>query len=137
MHPQWKPVLAGVASALLLAGCSSSGSGPAADGPSPPLQPIVDGIGHRVTVTGHLEGVGGPAARSTHWPGTIHVQGPVHLDVATDPHGHFRLHVPPGRYVLTGHSPWYGDGKYLCQGSGSLVVTKGAPVRMNVFCQMK
>jgi hypothetical protein len=124
---------------LLLTACghdSSSGGTPAASS-SHPGQVLVDGIGTRVTVTGRLEGVGGPVARVMHWPGSIHVQGPVHMDVATDAGGHFRLRVPPGRYVLTGHSPQYGDGHYLCQAAVPLIVTKGRPVRMNVLCQMR
>ncbi len=107
----------------------------------PGSSPVVpNNIDLRATyvVTGHLEGVGGPVGgRVRHWPGTIHVQGPVHQDVATDAHGRFHLRLPPGHYVLTGHSPQYGDGRYPCQAEGSLVVTKGAPVRMNVLCQMK
>lgn len=128
MHVLWKPVVVAFATLLAMTGCSSHDNH---------ASPAVDGIGSRVTVTGQLEGVGGPAgAPVQHWSGTIHVQGPVHMDVATDANGHFHLRLPPGRYVQSGHSPQYGDGRYACRAEGSLVVSKGAPVRMNVLCQM-
>jgi hypothetical protein len=89
-------------------------------------------------VTGHLVGIGGPAGSPTrHWPGTIHVQGPLDLDVAADAHGRFRVHLAPGRYVLTGHSPRYGDGRYLCRARHALVVTEGKPLRIDVVCQLR
>jgi hypothetical protein len=122
-----------------LGGCSSNSGDPrpVSGSPGDQLHPL-DSIGTRVTVTGHLKGVGGPAgAFAQHWRGTIHVKGPVHMDVATDAHGRFQLRLPPGHYVLTGHSPQFGDDQYPCQARDSLVVTKGAPVRMDVLCEMK
>jgi hypothetical protein len=135
MHPSWKPLVVGFATALALTGCSSSGTGRSAAGTRP--SSAIDRIGTRVTVTGQLEGVGGPAgAPVQHWAGTIAVQGPVHVDVATDAHGRFHLRLPPGRYRVTGQSPQYGDGRYQCQARHSLLVVKGATVRLDVLCQM-
>jgi hypothetical protein len=117
-----------VVAVLALVGACGPGSSPAPDHVDNPATYVV---------TGHLEGVGGPAgAPVQHWPGTIHAAGPVDVDVATDAHGRFQLQLPSGRYVLTGHSPQYGDGRYLCRAEGTLVVRTGEPARMNVLCQM-
>ena len=133
-------MVVGVVGAIALGGCSSSAKHSSGNGTLPTQDTGVDGAGARMTVTGQLEGVGGPAGRPVrHWPGTIHVRGTVHMDVATDQHGRFHLRLPPGHYVLTGLSPQYGDNQYSCRAEDALVVSKGAgpPVRMNVLCQMK
>ena len=120
--------LVGVAlAAVCLAGFTAacSGQGPA------------DG-----TVTGHLYGVGGPATISAPpsprpWPGTVTLSGPgVHRDVPVDASGTFSVTVPPGRYTVTGHSPLYGSGTYLCQAAGVVTVTSGHTTKADVLCQM-
>ena len=113
--------------AMCLAGFTAacSGSGPA------------DG-----TVTGHLYGVGGPATISAPpsaraWPGTVTLAGPgLHVDVAVGADGAFSVMVPAGRYTVTGHSPRYGSGTYLCQAAGLVTVTSGHTTRADVLCQM-
>ena len=128
----------GLAAALAMSGCSSTGSGPGATGSLAPPQSITDGIGDRVQVVGLLEGVGGPAPGAPrHWPGTVAWAGPTHGTVPVGSDGRFVLSLPPGRYRLTGHSPMYGDGAYLCQAPRPLVVRAGAPVHLDVLCQMK
>jgi hypothetical protein len=89
----------------------------------------------QVTVTGHLEFVGGPApgtprpqAGTVSWSGRA--QGKVH--VGAD--GAFALHLQPGRYKLTGRPA---DAAYVCQASKPLHVRAGRPVQMDVFCQMR
>jgi hypothetical protein len=135
VHVPSKRVLVGLTATLAVTGCSSSGSGSASVGALP--QHSVDGIGTRVTVTGRLEGVGGPAPGAPRpWPGTVSWRGPTHGTVTVDAHGRFALSLPPGRYALTGHSPRYGDGAYLCRASRALVVRVGAPAHLNVLCQM-
>lgn len=124
--------------ALALSGCSSTESGPAASGNPTTLTPAVDGIGTRILVSGRLEGVGGPAPGAPRpWPGTVTWTGPTHGTVRVHDDGTFTLSLPPGRYHLTGHSPRYGDGDYLCQARHSLVVRKGAPAHPDVLCQLK
>jgi hypothetical protein len=120
--------LVGVALATVcLAGFTAacSGHGPA------------DGI-----VTGHLYGVGGPATLTAPpsprpWPGTVTLSGPgVHRDVPVGASGTFSVTVPPGRYTVTGHSPLYGSGTYLCQAAGAVTVTSGHTTKADVLCQM-
>jgi len=120
--------LVGVAlAAVCLAGFTAacSGQGPA------------DG-----TVTGHLYGVGGPATISAPpsprpWPGIVTLSGPgVHRDVPVGASGTFSVTVPPGRYTVTGHSPQYGSGTYLCQAAGVVTVTIGHTTKADVLCQM-
>jgi hypothetical protein len=133
-------VLAGSVAALAMSGCSSSDSGPAA-GPAAggivSTRPAVDGTGTRVDVTGRLEGVGGPAPGAPRgWRGSVSWAGPTHGTVRVDSDGLFMLSLPPGRYRLTGHSPQYGDGNYLCQAPHPLVVRAGRPLHLDVLCQM-
>jgi hypothetical protein len=126
-----------VAAALAMSGCSSGGR-PAPAGIGSPRQHTRDGIGTRVDVTGRLEGVGGPAPGAPRpWPGTVTWRGPTAgtVHVATD--GRFLLSLPPGRYQVTGHSPRYGDGRYLCRATRPLVVGAGPPVHLDVLCHMK
>lgn len=126
-----------VVAALGMSGCSSGG-GPAAADIGSPRQHTVDGIGTRVDVTGRLEGVGGPAPGAPRpWPGTVAWRGPTHgtVHIATD--GRFLLSLPPGRYRVTGHSPRYGDGRYVCRATRPLVVRAGSPVHLDVLCQLR
>jgi len=111
------------AAAACLAGVATGCSGP---GPA-------DG-----TLTGHLYGVGGPAPGLPRpWPGTVTLTGPgVHRDVPVGPGGTYSAAVPAGRYTVTGHSPLYGSGTYLCQAAGAVTVTSGHTTKANVLCQM-
>ena len=94
------------------------------------------------TLTGHLYGVGGPATAAAPpsprpWPGTVTLVGPgVHRDVPVGANGTFSVVVPAGKYTVTGHSPNYGSGTYLCQAAGEVTVTSGHTTKADVLCQM-
>jgi hypothetical protein len=123
--------LAALAVAVLsLAGFTTACSGSAAPSPA-------DG-----TLTGHLYGVGGPATISAPpsprpWPGTVTLAGPgLHRDVPVGADGTFSVVVPAGRYTVTGHSPNYGSGAYLCRAAGEVRITSGHTTKADVLCQM-
>ena len=90
------------------------------------------------TLTGHLYGVGGPAPGSPRpWPGTVTLTGAgVSLEVTVGASGTYSVSVPPGRYTVTGHSPRYGSGAYLCRAAGTATVTNGHRTTADVLCQM-
>jgi hypothetical protein len=90
------------------------------------------------TLTGHLYGVGGPAPGLPRpWPGTVTVTGPgVHRDVPVGADGSYSVTVPAGRYTVTGHSPLYGSGTYLCRATEVATVTGGRTTKADVLCQM-
>jgi hypothetical protein len=93
-------------------------------------------------VHGRLEGVGGPAPGAPRaWPGTVTLTADDGnaTTVHTDADGRFHVAATsgPGHYTLTGHSPLYGDGDYLCRALHPLVVRVGAPVHLDVWCQMR
>jgi hypothetical protein len=90
------------------------------------------------TLTGHLYGVGGPAPGLPRpWPGTVTLTGPgVHRDVPVGPGGTYSVPVPAGRYTVTGHSPLYGSGTYVCQAATVATVTSGHTATADVLCQM-
>jgi hypothetical protein len=95
-------------------------------------------------ISGRLEGVGGPAGNPpTPWLGTVTLT-PVGGDgnqvrtVHTDARGHFDLAaVSVGSYTLTGHSPEYGNGHYLCHGTSTVEVHAHQAAHLNVVCQLK
>jgi len=91
------------------------------------------------TLAGHLYGVGGPAPGLPRpWPGTVTLAGPgVHRDVPVGASGSYSVTVPAGRYTITGHSPLYGSGTYLCQATGAAAVTSGHTTKADVLCQMR
>jgi hypothetical protein len=91
------------------------------------------------TLTGHLYGVGGPAPGLPRpWPGTVTLAGPgVHRDVPVGASGTYSVTVPAGRYTVTGHSPLYGSGTYLCRAAEVATVTSGHSTKTDVLCQMK
>jgi hypothetical protein len=117
---------------LPLAAVCLAGSVAACSGPGP-----AEG-----TVAGHLYGVGGPATISVPpsaraWPGTVILVGSgVHVDVSVGANGTFSVVVPVGRYTVTGHSPRFGSGTYLCQAAGVVTVTSGHTTKADVLCQM-
>jgi hypothetical protein len=114
----------------LSSACGSAPSPQSSTGAAPTDSPVA--------VSGHLEGVGGPAPGAPRaWQGTVSWHGSSSGTVATDSDGAFDLALPPGHYVLTGHSPQYGDGAYLCRAGRPVVVHAGQPLRVDVLCQMK
>ena len=91
------------------------------------------------TLTGHLYGVGGPAAGLPRlWPGTVTVTGPgVHRDIPAGASGSYSVTVPAGHYTVAGHSPRYASGTGLCQAAGVAMVTSGHSTKADVLCQMR
>ena len=91
------------------------------------------------TLTGQLYGVGGPAPGLPRpWPGTVTLTGHgVHRDIPVGASGTYSVTVPAGRYTITGHSPLYGSGTYLCRATGIATVTSGHSTKADVLCQMK
>lgn len=51
--------------------------------------------------------------------------------------GRFTVEVPPGRWIVTGRSPKYGNGKYVCVTSGDLIVKAKHQVSVSVRCLEK
>lgn len=90
------------------------------------------------TITGHLYAVGGPAPGLPRpLPGTVTLTGPgVRRDVPVGAGGAYSVTIPAGRYTVTGHSPLYGSGAYLCRAAGAVIVTSGHTARADVLCQM-
>jgi len=94
------------------------------------------------TLAGHLYGVGGPATATAPgsprpWPGSVTVTGPgVHLAVLVGAGGAYSVRVPPGRYIVAGHSPLYDSGTALCQAAEIATVAGGHRTKADVLCQM-
>lgn len=91
-------------------------------------------------VTGQLIRVGGPAPGA---PlalfGQIEARDDAghHYTVAVGHDGRFRLHLPAGTYLLTGHSPQIQSGKALCAAMKPVSVTKnGTLTGVPVICQI-
>ena len=91
------------------------------------------------TLAGHLYGVGGPApGLPWPWPGTVTLAGPgVPRDVPVGASGSYSVTVPAGRYTITGHSPLYGSGTYVCRATGAAAVTSGHTAKADVLCEMR
>jgi hypothetical protein len=88
-------------------------------------------------VAGHLQLVGGPVNVTIPVAGSITVQGDVERTVEVGSDGVFSIAVPPGRYLLTGHSPQYGGGEGLCgRGAKPVVVKTGVTTSVDVACDM-
>jgi hypothetical protein len=69
--------------------------------------------------------------------GSITVQGDLERTVEVRSDGAFSIAVPPGRYLLTGHSPQYGGGEGLCgRGAKLVVVRTDATTSVDVACDM-
>jgi hypothetical protein len=123
----WRMMFAkkiGVALALVMvtaAGCGGASSTPA---------PV------KGTIAGTFLAVGGPAP-GLHRPvsGVVTLIGPAGraIDVTVGPKGTFKLQVPEGSYSLSGHSPQFGDGYYLCSG-GTIRVRTTSPAIADVVC---
>ncbi len=132
-----RPIRMHVARVALVAGVLVSSA--CGSGSIPESQTGITPADTSVVVSGHLEGVGGPAPGAPRpWQGTVTWRGSsTSGTVSTDPDGAFELALPPGHYVLTGHSPQYGDNAYLCQAGHAVVVRPGRPRQVDVLCQMR
>lgn len=115
---------------LVVAGCGGHGS--SNEGISGPPPQII----------GHLVGIGGPAPGAPrHWPGTVTLTDAdgASTTVHTDAHGGFTVPAMsgPGHYALTGLSPRYGDGTYLCHGARAIDIGDHETIHVNVLCQLR
>lgn len=97
-----------------------------ANTPTPNVpRPSADGSSDLVTVTGVLRVVGGVAISISHGvPGTVTFVGPTggRFTAAAGSDGRFTIVVPVGRYIVTGTSPLYNDGKAACRAFSPVIV---------------
>jgi hypothetical protein len=105
------------------------------------VAPTTSSAGAAVTVTGSLLRVGGPAGtKPAGLPGAVRFQAEGDGRIATaqtDAGGGFSITVKPGRYVVTGTSPLYGDGKYECRTEKSVEITSDGLANVQVLCNQK
>jgi hypothetical protein len=83
--------------------------------------------GHRQTVPGTFERVGGPAPGAPYpLPGTITARATTGetFTATVDHKGHFKLSLPPGSYRVTGRSPLIQGGQMVCTATAELRVTR-------------
>jgi hypothetical protein len=67
----------------------------------------------------------------------VTLTGPgVHRDVHVGAGGTYSVTVPAGRYTVTGHSPLYGSGTYLCRAAGLATVLSGHSTKADALGQM-
>lgn len=123
-----------VAVVALTSGCGTGSSPGVSTGAATPAAYVV---------SGHLQGVGGPAPGAPRpWSGTVTLTTAdgESTTVHTNAHGRFHVAVSSGqgRYTLTGHSPQFGDGAYLCRATGPVVLSGAtAHDHVDVLCHMK
>lgn len=100
-----------------------------------PLVPPVPGA----AVTGTLELVGGPsgnAPRGVHGTVTATTADGSTQTVAVGSSGRFTLHLTSGTYTITGSSPLFGAGQYVCRAAEPVTVN-GPTEGVLVACSMK
>ena len=125
---------------------------PIADTPASPttvpltcVTRISGGAGERPPgITGTLRMIGGPApGNNRSVAGTVSITSATGsgCDIAVSDSGVFDVAVPVGRYTVTGHSPSFGDGQYLCSADGPVNVTNtglgNLPVMITVNCPVR
>ena len=54
--------------------------------------------------------------------------------VTTDDAGRYRLSLPPGRFYLRGHSPWFVSGQMPCNARDAVDIVDGVAVEADVHC---
>jgi hypothetical protein len=89
------------------------------------------------TIHGRLAAVGGPAPGAPRpLPGTVTVRTPTsEITVPVGKDGRYSVEVAPGHYQVEGHSPYYGDNKYLCRAAQPVTAGASAQATANVYCQ--
>lgn len=94
------------------------------------------------TLAGKLLLAGGPASSVSTAPlhpysGTVVAKGPGGSHIATaGADGHYSMHLPPGKYIVTGTSPQYvvrGNAP-PCQAVGQVTVVRDQVREANVYC---
>lgn len=93
-------------------------------------------------VHGSVQLVGGPRGNPPAGvPGTVtvraQVSGKVVRTVTTDPHGHYTVALPPGRYLLSAVSPEYDAGKGTCVTDATGPISEGDFLERDFVCSMK
>lgn len=68
--------------------------------------------------------------------GTVRISGDQTRRLTVGAGGRFTAVLPPGRYRLTGYSPLYGDGRYLCRTADDrpVALRAGATLTVDVLC---
>jgi hypothetical protein len=93
------------------------------------------------TAQGRLLRVGGPAGtRPAGLPGTVRFRAEGGGEIATARtagDGSFSIAVHPGRYVVTGTSPLFGEGKYECRTEKSVEITAAGLDKIQVICNQR
>ena len=91
--------------------------------------------------TGSVEGrlmISPPMGPTVPTSGTVTLaeQGSPHSSVTVEvgASGRFRAQVPAGTWVVTGQSPMYGNGQYVCRSTSSAVVVANHLVSVSVWC---
>ncbi len=90
------------------------------------------------TVRGRMIFMGGPAPGA--WPvspGVVVLRGATAKRVAVDPRGHFQVSVDPGTYQVTGMSPKFGNGTYVCRTTHAVVVAPATTSYVVVGCLVR
>jgi hypothetical protein len=127
------PVTLGLAT-VALAACA---------GPSPvaPAEPTNDSQAATGTLQGHLYGVGGPAPGTAKpWPGTVTISGTGNRrDISVGADGAYSAAVPPGRYVVVGHSAHLTVNAVAaaCPAPQDAQVAAGHTTKLDAFCHMR
>jgi len=91
------------------------------------------------TLQGHLFAVGGlaPGARLP-WAGTVTITGTAfHREIRVGADGFYSLVLAPGRYVVTGRSPNFDDGKTACPAAHDAQVAAGVTVTIDAVCALR
>jgi hypothetical protein len=90
------------------------------------------------TVRGRMIFMGGPAPGA--WPvtpGVVTLRGASIRRVEVDSRGHFQVTMDAGNYRVTGTSPRFGDGTYVCRTTQAVVVTPDTTRHVVVGCQVR
>jgi hypothetical protein len=115
-----------VAVVVLFPVSCSSGSPPV------PTEDLSGGL-----ISGRLLVVGGPNNARFPVKGVVTVEGSGRAPIPVGSRGRYSIVVPPGRYVLSGRSPNYNDGKGRCEAASPVTVRNGAEISVDVLCQMR
>jgi hypothetical protein len=151
-------VVAAAVVVALLAGCDATSRRSSLPSPTPVAPPastsgtkldclvaVSGGAEERPTgIAGTLRMIGGPPpGMNRSVAGTVTIESPsgATCDVSVVAGGSFAVSVPPGRYAVTGHSPNFGSGKYLCSSARQVNVARAHPrsnpVSITVVCPIR